>query len=460
MKTLTKSILMLCCISFLFTACKTKTAVTDVKANYPEWAKNAVIYEVNVRQYTPEGTFKAFEASLPRLKELGVDILWIMPIHPIGVLDRKVPKGYKESLGSYYSVKDYKGVNPEFGTEADFKALVTKAHEMGFKVIIDWVANHSARDNNWITEHPDWYIKDSTGKMITPFDWTDCAKLNYANKDMRAAMIDAMKYWVTNCDIDGFRCDVAGEVPVDFWETARVELEKTKPMFMLAENEDHSELCKKAFDANYAWGTCNGTLVNVAKGKDSVQQIIRQVMKVDSILPKNAMQMNFVTNHDENSWNGTVTEKFGDGGKAFAVLTYTIPGMPLIYSGQEAGLNKRLQFFVKDTINWSNLELTPFYQTLNKLKHGNEALFNPPYGGTFEKINNTEPTKVLSFMRAKGDSKVLVIVNLSAAPVSVAVKGDIVNGTYKDAFTGAETKIVKKEPMNIEAWGYKVLEVK
>jgi glycosidase len=451
---------MLCCISFLFTACKTKTAVPDVKAYYPEWAKNAVIYEVNVRQYTPEGTFKAFEANLPRLKELGVDILWIMPIHPIGVVDRKVPAGFKTSLGSYYSVKDYKGVNPEFGTEADFKALVTKAHEMGFKVIIDWVANHSSRDNNWITEHPDWYIKDSTGKMITPFDWTDCAKLNYANQDMRAAMIDAMKYWVINCDIDGFRCDVAGEVPVDFWETARMELEKTKPMFMLAENEDHPELCKKAFDANYAWGTCNGTLVNVAKGKDSVQQIIRQVMKVDSILPKNAMQMNFITNHDENSWNGTVTEKFGDGGKAFAVLTYTIPGMPLIYSGQEAGLNKRLQFFVKDTINWSNLELTPFYQTLNKLKHSNEALFNPPYGGTFEKVKNTEPTKVLSFMREKGDIKVLVIVNLSAAPVSVAVKGDIVNGTYQDAFTGVETKIVKKEPMNLEAWGYKVLEVK
>jgi glycosidase len=254
MKTLTKFILMLCCISLLFTACKTKTAVTYVKANYPDWAKNAVIYEVNVRQYTPEGTFKAFEAKLPRLKELGVDILWFMPIHPIGIIDRKFPTGATTSLGSYYSVKDYKGVNPEFGTEADFKALVNRAHEMGFEVIIDWVANHSSRDNNWITEHPDWYIKDSTGKMITPFDWTDCAKLNYANNDMRAAMIDAMKYWVINCDIDGFRCDVAGEVPVDFWDTARVELEKVKPMFMLAENEDHPELCKKAFDMNYGWG--------------------------------------------------------------------------------------------------------------------------------------------------------------------------------------------------------------
>ena len=164
MKTLTKSLFMLCCISFLFTACKTKPIASDVKANYPDWAKNAVIYEVNVRQYTPEGTFKAFEANLPRLKELGVDILWFMPIHPIGIVDRKFPDGFKTSLGSYYSVKDYKGVNPEFGNEADFKALVNKAHEMGFKVIIDWVANHSARDNNWITEHPDWYIKDSTGK--------------------------------------------------------------------------------------------------------------------------------------------------------------------------------------------------------------------------------------------------------------------------------------------------------
>jgi glycosidase len=273
-------------------------------------------------------------------------------------------------------------------------------------------------------------------------------------------MVDAMKYWVSNCDIDGFRCDVAGEVPIDFWENARLELEKVKPMFMLAEDEGKPELCKKAFDANYGWSLCNGTFVNVAKGKDSVNQIVRQVMRVDSILPKNAMQMNFVTNHDENSWNGTVTEKFGDGGKAFAVLTYTLPGMPLIYSGQEAGLNKRLRFFTKDTINWDNKELVPFYQTLNKLKHSNEALQNPPYGGTFAKVKNTEPAKVLSFLREKGNVKVLVIINLSASPVSVALKGDVINGTYKDVFTGAETSVQKKEPFALEAWGYKVLETK
>ncbi|MFA5972508.1 MAG: alpha-amylase family glycosyl hydrolase [Lentimicrobiaceae bacterium] len=437
MKTLTNSLFMLCCISFLFTACKTKPAGPEVKANYPDWAKNAVIYEVNVRQYTPEGTFKAFEANLPRLKELGVDILWFMPIHPIGFLDRKFPEGSKTSLGSYYSVKDYKGINPEFGTEADFKALVTKAHEMGFKVIIDWVANHSSRDNAWITEHPDWYVKDSTGKILAPFDWTDVAKLNYKNQDMRAAMIDAMKYWVINCDIDGFRCDVAGEVPLDFWDTARVEIEKVKPMFMLAENEDKPELCKKAFDADYGWGMHN-VMHNVAQGKDSVNKIARQVIKVDSVMPKNAMQMNFITNHDENSWNGTAAEKFGAGENAFAVLTYTLPGIPLIYSGQEAGLNKRLKFFTKDTINWSNLELTPFYQTLNKLKHSNEALFNPPYGGTFTQLKNSAPQKVLSFLRKKGSAQVVVILNLSPETVTVNLKDSQADNDYMDVFSKAD----------------------
>jgi glycosidase len=452
---------MLCCISFLFTSCKTKPVAPDVKANYPDWVKNAVIYEVNIRQYTPEGTFKAFEASLPRLKELGVDILWFMPIHPIGVLDRKVPKGYTESLGSYYSVKDYKGINPEFGTEADFKQLVSKAHEMGFKVIIDWVANHSARDNAWITEHPDWYVKDSTGKISVPFDWTDCAKLNYANNDMRAAMIDAMKYWVINCDIDGFRCDVAGEVPVDFWDTARVEIEKVKPMFMLAENENHPELCKKAFDANYGWDLCNGTFVKVAQGKDSVNKIVRQVLKVDSILPKNAFQMNFITNHDENSWNGTVAERFGFGANTFALLTYTLPGMPLIYSGQEAGLAKRLQFFVKDTIDWNGTDHSAFYKTLNALKHTNEALWNPPYGGTFEQIKNTEPAKVLSFIREKGSSRVVVIANLSADKVTVNLKGSKADDDYTDVF--AKTNITLNSSnlnLTLEPWGYWVLEKK
>lgn len=460
MRNLTKSIIMFCCISFLFTACKTKPVASDVKANYPEWVKNAVIYEVNVRQYTPEGTFKAFETHLPRLKELGVDILWFMPIHPIGIVDRKVPEGYTESLGSYYSVRDYKGVNAEFGNEADFKALVTKAHEMGFKVIIDWVANHSSRDNAWITEHPDWYVQDSTGKILAPFDWTDVAKLNYKNMDMRAAMIDAMKYWVTNCDIDGFRCDVAGEVPVDFWDTARVELEKVKPMFMLAENEDHPELCKKGFDANYGWGM-HHVMHQVAQGKDSVSKIATQVVKMDSTLPKNAFQMNFITNHDENSWNGTATEKFGFGAHTFAVLTYTLPGMPLIYSGQEAGLAKRLKFFTKDTIDWNGNDHSAFYKSLNALKHRSEALWNAPYGGTFEQIKNSEPLKIMSFIREKGSSRVLVIANLTAEKVTLNLKGSKADGDYHDVFANADFTINSSNlNLTLQPWGFMVLEKK
>ena len=458
MKDISKILLMISCFAFLFSSCKTKPVATDVKANYPEWAKNAVIYEVNVRQYTPEGTFNAFEANLPRLKELGVDILWFMPINPIGVKDRKFPEGSKTSLGSYYSVKDYKGINPEFGTEEDFKKLVAKAHEMGFKVIIDWVANHSSRDHDWITEHPDWYIKDSTGKILAPFDWTDVAKLNYASKDMRAAMIDAMKYWVTKCDIDGFRCDVAGEVPLDFWEDARIQLEQTKPLFMLAENEDHPELCKKAFDMNYGWGM-HSVMHKVAQGKDSVSKIIRQVMRVDSIMPKNTFQMNFITNHDENSWNGTAQEKFGAGENAFAVLTYTLPGMPLIYSGQEAGLKHRLRFFTKDTIDWKTTDYSPFYKKLNALKHGNEALWNAPYGGTFEQIKNSEPLKVLSFIREKGNKRVVVIANLSNEKVTVNLKGSKADGDYKDVFTNADFTINSTNlNLTLNPWGYWVME--
>ncbi len=460
MKTLTKTLFMLFCISLLFTGCKTKPVASDIKANYPDWVKNDVIYEVNVRQYTPEGTFKAFETNLPRLKELGVDILWFMPIHPIGIKDRKFPEGSKNSLGSYYSVKDYKGINPEFGTEADFKELVNKAHEMGFKVIIDWVANHSSRDNAWITEHPEWYIHDSTGKILAPFDWTDVAKLNFADTNMRAAMIDAMKYWVINCDIDGFRCDVAGEVPVDFWDDAHAELERIKPMFILAENENHPELCNITFDANYGWGM-HQVMHHVAQGKDSVYKIFRQVMKVDSILPKYAMQMNFITNHDENSWNGTAKEKFGAGENAFAVLTYTLPGMPLIYSGQEAGLDTRLKFFTKDSIDWKKDDFAPFYKTLNALKHSNEALWNPPYGGTFAQLKNSAPKQVLSFLREKGSARVVVILNLSPDPVTVNLKDSQADDDYTDVFTKTNFTLNSTNlNLTMQPWGYLVMEKK
>ncbi len=457
MKNLSKILIMLCCLSILFAACKTKTKVADVKANYPEWVKNAVIYEVNTRQFSNEGTFKAFESHLPRLKELGVDILWFMPIHPIGIVDRKIPEGMSESLGSYYSVRDYKGINPEFGTSQDFKSLVTKAHEMGFKVIIDWVANHSSRDNAWITEHPDWYVKDSTGKIVAPFDWTDVAKLDYKNAEMRAAMIDAMKYWVSDFDIDGFRCDVAGEVPVDFWEQARVELAKVKPLFMLAEEEGTKGMCEKAFDANYGWGL-HHAMHKVAKGEDSASMIVKHILKVDSTFPKHAMQMNFITNHDENSWNGTAKEKFGDGENVFAMLTYTLPGMPLIYNGQEAGLNHRLAFFVKDSIKWELANFAPFYTALNTLKHNNEALWNPPYGGNFENLKNSQQGSVLTFIRNRGNKSVLVFANLSAKEVRFTMNAKSAAGNFTEVFDKTQLIFKGDETFTLPAWGYKVYE--
>lgn len=442
-------------------SCKTKQAEPAISARYPDWAKNAVIYEVNVRQFTPEGTFKAFESHLDRLNELGVDILWFMPIHPIGLEKRKVPDGMTESLGSYYSVQDYKGINPEFGNLDDFKALVTKAHEKGFKVLIDWVANHSAWDNPWIKEHPEWYVQDSAGNIQSAFDWTDVAKLNYENQDMRKAMIESMKYWIETCDIDGFRCDVAGEVPVDFWDEARVELEKLKPMFMLAENEDKPELLKKGFDAAYGWSMSNGILVNIAKGKEEVSAIVKHQQKLDTIIPKDAFFMNFITNHDENSWNGTAKEKFGDGEFAFAALTYTLPGMPLIYSGQEVGLDHRLQFFIKDSINWKLNDYSPFYKTMNTLKHENEALWNRPQGGSFISVENTLPAKVVSFLREKGKSRVLMIANLSAEPVTLKLKDSKVDGEYTDVFKKA-TFTLSSANLNVklEPWGYWILESK
>ena len=297
---------------------------------HPDWTRNAVIYEVNLRQYTKEGTIKAFEAHLPRLKELGVDILWFMPIHPISEKNRK------GELGSYYAVKDYKAVNPEFGTLEDFKAMIDNAHKAGFKVVIDWVPNHSGCDNAWVTEHPDWYVKNEEGKMYGPYDWTDVYKFDYSNKEMRAGMLDAMKFWV-NLGVDGFRCDVAGEVPTDFWDETRPALDSIKPVFMLAE-ASKPELAKKAFDMSYNWPMKD--LFNEITATQGINKRARADVKydknaesIDSLLAEQAVtypgdtyMMNMITNHDLNSWEGTEYDRYGKGVDAFAVLTYTLPG--------------------------------------------------------------------------------------------------------------------------------------
>lgn len=445
-------------IAAIFSGCFLFKKEAPKAVPYPDWVKNSVIYEINTRQYSPEGTFKALQADLPRIKALGVDILWLMPIYPIGEKDRKFPDGAKTGLGSYYSVRDYKAINPEFGTQGDFKNLVVKAHQMGFKVIIDWVANHSARDNSWIKNHPEWYKKDDKGRIATPYDWTDCAQLDYKNKELRKAMVSSMKFWINNFGIDGFRCDVAGNVPNDFWEDARTELQHIKPLYMLAENEDKPELCKIAFDSNYGW-EMHLLMNDVAQGKKKASAILNLQSKIDSVLPQRAFKMNFITNHDENSWNGTAKEKFGKGEKSCAVLTYTLPGMPLIYNGQEAGMTKRLRFFAKDTINWSDTLMTPFYKTLNGLRHRNQALWNPPYGGKLLPLTSTAPDKIVSFLRSIGNSRVMVLINMSPDTITTMITSAIADGKYINTFNQNKINFnADNRKCYFEPWEYLVLE--
>lgn len=419
------------------------------QADFPEWSKNAVMYEVNIRQYTPEGTFKAFEEHLPRLKEMGVDILWFMPIQPISQKNRK------GSLGSYYSVQDYKAVNPEFGTLDDFKTLVKRAHDLGFKVMIDWVGNHTGWDNVWMADHKDWYTRDSLGNVIPPVaDWSDVADLNYDNQPMRQAMLDALKFWVREADVDGFRCDYAGGVPTEFWEKARLSLDSIKPVLMLGENQDQMDLLNKAFNLNYGWAF-HHLMNEVAQGKKTALQMDSLLTREDSIYPEKTYALQFTSNHDENSWQGTEYERMGEAAKTMAILSFTVPGMPLIYTGQEAGLNKRLAFFEKDSVDWSNIEMQQFYQKLIQLKKSQPALWNGEAGGQLTIVTNNLPKQVLAFTRDKEDNQVLAVFNLSAQPVDVTL--DLAKkGSYQEYFSGEKTKLKKQATIPLDKWQAKI----
>ena len=425
---------------------------TATKLTHPEWSKNSNIYEVNVRQFTPEGTLKAFEKHLPRLKQMGVDIIWLMPIQPIGVKNRK------GGLGSYYSIKDYMAVNPEFGTMDDFKVLVKKAHKLGMYVILDWVANHSAWDNKMIEEHPEWYTKDSAGNFVSPYDWTDVADLNYENNELQKYMIDAMKFWVLETNIDGYRCDVAGMVPVDFWNEARLELDQIKPVFMLAEAEEppHHE---KAFDMSYTWNL-HHIMNDVAKGEKNANDIYQYFIENDSLFSEDAYRMNFTSNHDENSWNGTEYERMGDGALTFAAFSATIPGMPLIYSGQESAFNRRLEFFEKDQIDWDKFQLNDFYKKLLTLKKNNKALWNGNYGGKMIRIPTSNDEAVFAFTREKDGNKIFAIFNFTNEIQNIALSGDSYHGNYFDIFSGERNSFSVNEEITLKPWGYFVFEKK
>ncbi|GAB3971220.1 alpha-amylase family glycosyl hydrolase [Spirosoma terrae] len=430
---------------------------TAVAPTAPEWARNATIYEVNVRQFSKEGTLKAVEAQLPRLKELGVDIVWLMPIFPVSQTNKK------GTLGSPYAVADYKSVNPDYGTLADFKSLVTRAHALGLRVILDWVPNHTGWDHTWIKEHPNWYTKIK-GKMTVPLDpktgkatdWTDVADLDYTNPDMRIGMMDAMKYWLVEYDIDGYRCDVAGYVPDDFWAQLRPELDKIKPVFMLAEWEDDPDQFKTCFNANYGWAMFT-MMKAIAKGERPASSLDTLRASNQRRFPKWYYQMIFTQNHDENTNNGTLDETFGPSADAFIVLSSTLEGMPLVYNGMESNLNKRLAFFEKDTISWGTYSKSEFFKMLLTLKHRNRALWNGLAGGQAEKIVTDRDDKIYAFTRQRDSDRVTVILNLSNEPQTFRLTGEGYEGVYTEIFSRQSIELHPEMSLTLKPWEYKVL---
>ena len=419
-----------------------------------EWAHNTNIYEVNVRQYTPEGTFNAFATHLPRLKEMGVQTLWFMPITPIA------KKEMKGTMGSYYACSDYTAINPEFGTLDDFKKLVKNAHELGFKVIIDWVANHTGWDHVWTKEHPEYFEKDTaTNEFKVASGMDDIIELDFNNPALRKAMIDAMEFWIKECDIDGFRCDLAFWVELPFWKEARQELDIVKPLLWLGEFDelDHPEY-GEAFDASYTWTWMHKT-ENFYKEKQPLDSLLQVLKKYDD-LGDSTMRAWFTTNHDENSWNGTEYEKYGDMAKALAVFSATWNGIPLIYSGQELPNKKRIKFFDKDVIDWtSKYELQSFYKTLLALHADNPALRGGDATVQTFRIKTTDSKNVFAYLRKKDDKEVLVVFNLSTNnDVQFDITDDMVMGKYKNIFSGSIDDLSVNRKLSMKAWEYLVYE--
>ena len=445
-------------IFFLFLApvilfsCKSKKTESTTNSQkksiaHPEWIMQGNIYEVNIRQYTTEGTFNAFAKNLDRLKEMGVQTLWFMPINPISKLDRK------GTMGSYYAVADYTSVNPEFGTLADWKQLVQTSHDKGFKVIIDWVPNHAGADHPWVINHPDFFVKDSTGKPAIPFDWTDTRQLDYNNTVMQDSMIEAMKYWITTTGIDGYRVDVAWNVPGQFWQKCIPQLKALKnDMFFLAEG-DKPYLLTSGFDAFYPWELFH-MMIKVAAGERPAFALDSIKAKYDTAYPKEAIPMYFTSNHDENSWNKSDYATFpGTVHAPFAVFTQTMGGtVPLIYSGQEEPLLRKLEFFEKDPISFGKYERAAFYKKLLELRKNNAAL---AADASFKKIKAGDEKAIYAFTREKGGNKILVILNLSKTEQAVSITDKGLHSNPYNVFMGTNEALTDKE-WKIEPWGYAV----
>lgn len=416
---------------------------------FPEFVKNLSIYEVNLRQYSPGGTFREFMEHLPRLQEMGVGVLWLMPVYPIGLKNRK------GIMGSYYSIRDFTGIDPAYGSEEDFRELVRQIHAAGMYVILDWVANHTAWDHPWTREHPDFYYKDEKGDFKPPFaEWEDVIHLNYDNYFLRREMTEAMKFWLTKFDIDGFRCDMANLVPAGFWKDTIAELRKEKQVFMLAEAEDRA-LLEAGFDCQYNW-KIHHILNGIAANRENVQAIDALLESEFREFPADKAHLHFTSNHDENSWNGSAIERLGLYLEPAIVLSFTLPGMPLIYSGQEAGLWKRLSFFDKDLIEWKADKLFPLFTRLNRLKEDQPALWNAQYGGTLRRIMYPECPEVFAFIREKNGSRVVVLINFSSDFKRFKLSHYAIQGMYRDYFLNQSVSLVLDAMIPLKPFEYKI----
>jgi glycosidase len=423
-----------------------------VEVTNAEWTRDAVLYQLNTRQFTSEGTFKAAQTQLPRLAAMGVDIIWLMPIHPIGEANRK------GSLGSPYAVRDYRSVNPELGTEAEFRAFVDEAHRLGLKVILDWVANHSAYDNPLTLSHPEWYTRTSEGALTSPAgtDWSDVADFDYSQPALRQYMTESLVYWVRDFGIDGYRADVAGYVPTDFWETARAELDTVKPVFMLAEWEQR-DLHVRAFDATYGWGW-KEAMQRLVKDGGGAGAMRGYYAGQSETWPHAAMRMVYTENHDQNSWDGVAAQIYGPAYEAAMALSFTGSGLPLIYNGQEADNDRQLKFFDRDPIVWREGKHDALLRKLIALKTSSPALHNGRFGAPMVEVATSEMADVYAFTRGAAGGRVFAVFNLSPRPHAVTFTHARHHGSYTDALTGTPASFMGGETMDLPAWGYRIFQ--
>jgi alpha-amylase len=474
-----KTLTTLMALAILATSCKddkkgadeAKPQATTLAPVSDAMMENAVIYEANIRNYSKEGTFNEFTKDIPKLKELGVKVVWLMPVYPISMKRRKAtadksieditdPNERKKYLGSYYAITDYTAINPDLGTLEDFQKLVKTAHDNGMYVILDWVANHTGWDHKWITEHPEYYEKNKKGEVTDPLNpetgepwgWTDVAHLDYKSKALYEPMANEMLYWVKEQGIDGFRCDVADNVPTEFWDYAIPKLKEVKPVFMLMES-DKEYLFKGQFDMGYGW-VAHHLMNDVAKGKKPVADLKKFLAERPGKYEADDIFMNFTTNHDENAWNGTEYERLDGGAEAFAALTYVMPGMPLIYTGQEYDVKKRLKFFEQDPIDKNVGKMFDVYEKLGKLKNDNPALNGGKKAASFKLLETPDNESVIAFEREKDGKKVVYIANLGKTGSGFTAP---VAGTFTNYMTGEKVTFAQGQKVEAAAWQYWIL---